>query len=83
VDGEPAVAAFVKQAFAEYVWGLSISPGSTDAFIESVTYFGERLVARLATPPTDDTPCEHLIPARECRIVGCRGASTDTPEAER
>jgi hypothetical protein len=30
----------------------------------------------------DDTPCEHLIPARECRIVGCRGASTDTPEAE-
>jgi hypothetical protein len=37
----------------------------------------------LATPPTDDTPCEHLIPARACRIVGCRGASTDTPEAER
>jgi hypothetical protein len=44
-----------------------------------------------ATPPPaldaprhpDDTPCEHLIPARECRIVGCRGASTDTPEAER
>jgi hypothetical protein len=44
--------------------------------------------AALATPPPaldaprhpDDTPCEHLIPARECRIVGCRGASTDTPE---
>jgi hypothetical protein len=59
---------------------IKASIAAREHVIALLTGYRDRVAA---TPPTDDTPCEHLIPARECRIVGCRGASTDTPEAER
>jgi hypothetical protein len=85
----PEAAPGLREALERIVFIVNSPAGGWEDTVEHV-----HAVARAALDATpspaldaprhpDDTPCEHLIPARECRIVGCRGASTDTPEAER